>query len=107
VVSAWKVLVESGVPDGAVRPSPCRLDRRRVREAIEDLARQLEALEPRQVEPLLAWLRGWRHHWRESFVTSLGAEGESLIARLEARAPDPNRYLKLRRIAVENLSRVL
>jgi len=27
--------------------------------------------------------------------------------RLEQRAPDPNRYLKLRRIAIENLSRVL
>jgi hypothetical protein len=107
VASGWEVLVQAGVPDGALRPGPRGLDRRRVREAIEDLARHLEALEPRQVEPLLGWLRGWRHHWRSSFVTSLGAEGESLIARLEERAPDPNRYLKLRRIAVENLSRVL
>jgi hypothetical protein len=107
VASAWEVLVEAGLPDGAVRPRPCRLDRPRVREAIGYLAQHSEALEPRQVEPLLAWLRGWRHHWRESFVTGVGADGERLIARLEARAPDPNRYLKLRRIAVENLSRVL
>ncbi len=95
------------MPDGAVRPCPRRLDRRRVRKAIGVLVGHVEALEPRQVEPLLAWLRGWRHHWRDSFAASLGAEGEHLIARLEQRAPDPNRYLKLRRIAIENLSRVL
>jgi hypothetical protein len=107
VTSAWKVLVEAGVPDGAVRPSPGRLDGRRVGEAIRDLSRSLEAVEPRQVELLVAWLRGWRHHWPESFAASPGAEGESLIARLEARALDPDRYLELRRIAIENLSRVL
>jgi hypothetical protein len=107
VASAWEVLVEAGLPDGAVRPGPRSLDRSRVREAIDDLARHPEALAANQIEPLLAWLRGWRHHWRSSFVTSLGAGVEDLITRLEERGPDRNRYLKLRRIAVENLSRVL
>jgi hypothetical protein len=107
VAASWKVLVEAGVPDGAVRLAPARLERQDVSRAIRDLAAAPEAIEPRQVEPLLAWLRGWRRHWPASFAAVLGTEGERLIACLEARAPDTTRYLKLRRIAVENLSRVL
>jgi hypothetical protein len=104
---AWEALLAAGVPDGAIRPCPARLDREAVGKAIRDLSRGRVAVGPRQVEPLLAWLRGWRHHWPRSFSANLGAEGERLIARLETRNPDPDRYLKLRRIAVENLSRVL
>lgn len=101
------MLLEAGVPEGAIRPGSGWLDREGVRQAIHDLARGLEAIEPRQVEPLLAWLRGWRHHWPGSFAATAGSEGEALIAQLEARGPDWNRYLKLRRIALENLSRAL
>jgi hypothetical protein len=36
-----------------------------------------------------------------------GPDGERLIERLEARGFDRDRYLKLRRIAVENLSELL
>jgi hypothetical protein len=107
VAAPWKVLVEAGVPDGAVRFEPARLNRRDVSQAIHELAGAPPMIEPRQVEPLLAWLRGWRRHWPASFASVLGADGERLIGCLEARAPDATRYLKLRRIAVENLSRVL
>jgi hypothetical protein len=107
VTAPWKVLIEAGVPDGAARRAPTRLDRGDVSQAIHDLAAGPEAIEPRQVEPLLAWLRGWRRHWPASFASVLGPEGERLIASLEARAPDATRYLKLRRIAVENLARIL
>jgi hypothetical protein len=107
VTPAWKLVMKAGMPDGAVRPGPVRLDRRRIRIALAELARGIGALEPRQVEPLLAWLRGWQHHWPRSFAEIVGADAEGLIPGLEARRPDPNRYLKLRRIAVENLSRVL
>ena len=103
----WKTLIDAGVPDGAARPASARLDLSRVAEAIRDLEGNAASVEPHQVEPLLAWLRGWRRHWPRSFAASLGAEGNSLIARLEARGFDADRYLKLRRIAVENLSRVL
>jgi hypothetical protein len=64
-------------------------------------------VDARQVEPLLAWLRGWRHHWPRSFAATFGAAGDTLVARLQARGVDPDRYLKLRRIAVENLAAVL
>lgn len=107
MVAQWKVLVEAGVPDGAARVASARLDPRDVGRAVRDLAAGPEAIEPRQVEPLLAWLRGWRRHWPASFASVLGPAGERLIACLEARAPDATRYLKLRRIAVENLARVL
>jgi hypothetical protein len=100
-------LLDAGVPDGPVRPAPARLDRRRVAGAIHDLARDAASVESRQVEPLLAWLRGWRRHWPASFAASLGPDGERLIERLEARGFDRDRYLKLRRIAVENLSELL
>lgn len=100
-------MIDAGVPDGAARPAPTRLDLSRVTKAIRDLGPNAASVEPDQVEPLLAWLRGWRRHWPRSFAASLGADGDSLIARLEARRFDPDRYLKLRRIAVENLSRVL
>jgi hypothetical protein len=107
VAVPWKVLVEAGVPDGAVRFEPARLNRQDVSQAVHDLAAAPESIEPRQVEPLLAWLRGWRRHWPGSFGSVLGPEGDRLIACLETRTPDVTRYLKLRRIAVENLSRVL
>jgi hypothetical protein len=107
VAVSWKVLVEAGVPDDAVRLTAVRFDRQDVSRAVCDWAAGPEAIEPRQVEPLLAWLRGWRRHWPTSFASGLGANGERLIAGLEARAPDATRYLKLRRIAIENLSRVL
>lgn len=105
--TGWKTLLDAGVPDGAARPAPARLDRQRVAEAIHDLARDAASVEPGQVEPLLGWLRGWRHHWPRSFAATLGADGKRLIGALEARGFDPNRYLKLRRIAIENLAGLL
>ena len=77
VAVSWKVLVEAGVPDGAVRFAPARLDRQDVSRAVHDLATAPEAIEPRQVEPLLAWLRGWRRHWPGSFASVLGTDGSA------------------------------
>ncbi len=58
-------------------------------------------------ECLLAWLRGFRQHWPEGFARIVGQVGDDTIARLAVTGFDPNRYLKLRRIAIENLSRML
>lgn len=55
-------------------------------------------------EPLLAWLRGFRQHFPGEFAQLLGTAGEAAITRLEAFPFDSNRYLKLRRIAVEHLA---
>lgn len=74
---------------------------------VSRMSEGLDGLDPSRREPLLAWLRAWKHHWPEQFQRTLGATGERCLARLEAAPMDPNRYLKLRRIAVENLSRLL
>ncbi|MFL6200457.1 MAG: hypothetical protein ACJ76J_14865 [Thermoanaerobaculia bacterium] len=71
------------------------------------MTEDLERLEPSRREPLLAGLKAWKHHWPEQFQRTLGSVGERCLAKLETVPMDPNRYLKLRRIAVENLSRLL
>jgi hypothetical protein len=105
VTDAWSALEGAGLPTGAVRPPPVAFNGPSVRAAVAALAAARISAGDR--EPLLAWLRGWRHHWTASFDATAGAEGLALIARLEAEPYDVNRYLKLRRIAIENLSHVL
>lgn len=105
---AWEILAASGVPAGAIRAAPDRtLEGARLRTALDEVTRRPEALTEREADPLLAWLRGFRQHWPVRFDQILGVAGSSALAALETRRSDPNRYLKLRRIAIENLSRVL
>jgi len=94
--------MEAGLPDGAVRAHPVRFDAERVRAATLEVAES-----PPKATPLLAWLSAWRHHWPEHFEKTLGPTGHATIERLRASLGDPNRYLKLRRIAIANLAKVL
>ena len=95
--------MDAGLPDGAARPPPKGpFDAARVREAVREVA-----AEPGDVAPLLAWLRAWQQHWGSHFRATLGDEGEGIVERLRARLADENRYLKLRRIAIENLAAML
>lgn len=71
------------------------------------VSRQVESLSEVERESLLAFLRAWRQHWRASFEAHAGHDGEALIAVLVKRELDANRYLKLKRIAVEHLAREL
>jgi len=94
----------AGLPDGAVRPAPRGpLEIARIREAVHAVlgSRDLD------VAPLLAWLRAWQQHWGTSFQKTFGEEGREIVDGLRARLGDENRYLKLRRIAIENLAGVL
>lgn len=101
---AWELLKDAGLPDGAIRPAPKRpFDAARVRDAVRAVVNAPGI----DVAPLLAWLRAWQHHWGGSFRATFGAEGEELVERLRAQLRDENRYLKLRRIAIENLAGVL
>ena len=102
---AWKTLAAAGLPDGPPRPRPERLDFTAVRGALAGVDTGL--LDGVQRVTLLAWLEGWRQHWPSSFQRELGATGERLRRALMECAFDANRYLKLRRIAVENLSDAL
>ncbi len=100
---AWKVLLDAGVPAGAIRPPPKGpFDAARVRDAVREVA-----VEAGDVAPLLAWIRAWQQHWGTHFRATFGAEGEEIVQRLRARLDDENRYLKLKRIAIENLAAML
>ncbi len=105
---AWEVLAAAGLPEGAIRrPPQGPLDLSRVRAAVAALAPRCGEIEPWRREPLLAWLRGFQHHWPGRFAAVLGSPGEECLATLSALSGDANRYLKLRRIAIENLSHIL
>ncbi len=104
---AWRILTEAGLPDGALRPAPVTLDAQRLRGALEEVTSGLDQLETRQLELLQAWLKGWRHHWPRRFTEILGRAGDRCYHQVAHAAVDANRYLKLRRIAIENLAQVL
>lgn len=105
---AWKTLAEAGLPEGAPRRPPQRLDFAAVRDAVEALAKtRLSSIDDARRAVLLAWLEAWRHHWPSAFARELGEPGDALRESLRKLPLDENRYLKLRRIAVENLSAVL
>jgi hypothetical protein len=53
---------------------------------------------------LLAWLSAFEHHWPRGFSRVAGTLGRKLLDELSRGTVDPNRYLKLRRIACENLA---
>lgn len=105
----WEALCAAGLPDGAGRSrdgaAAASLDAARA--AVAALSRAPEGLLAWQREPLLAWLRAFAHEFPTRFARELGDDGARLTALLESQALDVNRYLKLRRIAAENLARYL
>ncbi len=104
---SWQLLVDLGLPDGAARPQlQRRFESEAVRAAVFDVARS-DRLTAAMFAPLLAWLRAWRRHWPDRFAEVFGETWRPLLADLEGRLDDENRYLKLRRIAIENLSGLL
>jgi len=64
-------------------------------------------LDEREREALAAWLFAWHHGWPSSFARSFGDEAASVEGWAARQFTDDNRYLKLRRIAMANLSSVL
>jgi hypothetical protein len=104
--SAWDVLTEAGVPDGAARVPPAvSLDAAAIAAALSSIGETADRLRPHERECLAAWLAAFRHHWPDRFTALLGPLGDRVLHRCTAGDFDPNRYLKLRRIATENLAR--
>jgi hypothetical protein len=104
VERAWEVLRAAGVPDGAIRPSPRSLpEAPALRAALQEVLAEEPLTVSRSLEALNAWLAAFRQHWPSRFGAVLGPEGIAAHARLDRLDFDRNRYLKLRRIALENL----
>ena len=95
----------AGLPDGAPRPPPRAADFDAIRKALAAI--DPAALDDVQATVLLAWIKAWSQHWPERFAAEIGADAGRLMSALVARNIDENRYLKLRRIALENLAAFL
>jgi hypothetical protein len=96
---AQSVFRAYGLPDASVAPA-VGATRAHLRAAVVDVLGG--SLSDRDSELLAAWLSAFSHHWPRAFARVLGEEGAALCERCTAK--DANRHLKLRRIAVENLS---
>jgi len=61
----------------------------------------------REGEALAAFVFAWHHHWPRVFSGAFGDAGGGLLTWAGHQFSDDGRYLKLRRIAIENLAHVL
>lgn len=101
-------LVKMGLPWGPpIARDPEAVSLHGARETVRRLAEAPEFPPAGLREPLLAWLSAFRHHWPDTWKRELGAPGVDLLERLSAAPYDANRYLKLRRIAIEALARII
>lgn len=101
---AWQILRDAGLPLAMPVSETVR--------SLEELAaatREAIAQQPvgRDAEALAAFVFAWHQHWPDSFARGLGGDAGSVVAWAARNAVDEDRYLKLRRIALENLARVL
>jgi hypothetical protein len=106
--SDWGTLRSAGVPDGPARPVPrAPIDVAAVRSALARIAEAPGPIDACRGEALLAWVCAFRHHWPTAYEDVVGSSGGRLEAKLQSVCADTNRHLKLRRIAIENLARVV
>lgn len=105
MIDAWETLRAAGVPDGAVRPLCEGYLDATVATALIEVTPAVEGSP--EAEPLLAWLAAFRDHWPTRFGALLGTAGEDALERLQRGTVDRGRYLKLRRIAIDNLAALL
>ena len=100
----WQILRDAGVPlaspRGDARPTAAE-----VRAAVSTVI--AAAVGPRDAEALGAFLLAWRQAWPSSFAGTFGLEAPSIEAWARRQMTDDDRYLKLRRIAIANLSSLL
>jgi hypothetical protein len=102
--SPWQILRDGGLP--------LATDRTNASTTVNELAaatRAAVAENPggRDSEALAAFVFAWHHHWPRVFQGIFGEAGAGLLAWAGQQFSDDGRYLKLRRIAIENLAHVL
>jgi hypothetical protein len=102
---AWQVVVAAGVPLGTSRGEPTASPERLAAAAREAVDR--EPATAREAEALAAWIAAWLHHWPTSFARLLADDAPRLVQWSADHAGPLDGHVKLRRIAIERLSRVL
>ncbi len=101
---AWQILRDGGLPLAIERSGVTRTPGEL---AIAMRAAIAEAPQGRDAEALAAYVFAWHQHWPASFESELGSDTDAVVGWAARNAIDENRYLKLRRIALENLAEVL
>lgn len=101
---AWQILRDGGLP--LALPAS---GRSRSSQELATATRAAIAQQPtgRDAEALAAFVFAWHHHWPGSFEHELGADADAVVAWAARNTLDQGRYLKLRRIALENLAHIL
>jgi hypothetical protein len=104
-MDAWRILHGGGLPLAGRRvdDAPSEPELARATLAVLDAGMPDE----RHADALAAFLRAWQHHFPASFERAFAEEARRVESWADAHVVDRNRYVKLRRIAIENLSRVL
>ena len=104
MVDPWQVLRDGGLPLALPR-TDVKPTARQLAEATLDAI----AVQPRgrDADALTAFVLAWAHHWPTSFAAEFGPNAGTVSAWAAAQPTDADRYLKLRRIALENLASVL
>ena len=104
MASPWRTLRDAGLPLVGERGSPP--GERAVALAVLELLDSREPPGEREQDALVAFVRAFAHHFPATFARAFGSDAARVQAWADASVRDVNRYLKLRRIAIENLSRV-
>lgn len=101
----WQTLRDAGLPLGAPEPA-------RRAPSVDDMMAAVHAAiatQPagRPRDALCAFILAWWRQWPHTFSRAFGASAPSVIAWADAAVTDPNRYVKLSRIAMAHLATVL
>lgn len=107
MANPWNVLRRAGVPLGTCSPEPPVPAPTAPEIAAAVLAAVASSPTGRARDALAAFVLSWRRRWPYTFLRELGTEAAGLVQWAEAATRDPNRYLKLARIATAHLAHIL
>lgn len=104
MLDPWQILRDGGLP-----LSLPRTGRAPTVQELGEATRAAIATSPRgrDADALAAFVLAWAQHWPTSFRAAHGDDAPAVVAWASAHTSDENRYLKLRRIALENLASVV
>jgi hypothetical protein len=101
---AWQILRDGGLPLATERTGQPITAAQLAVATFEVITRHPAG---RDAEALAAFVFAWHQHWPTTFSTELGSDASAVLDWASRNTNDANRYLKLRRIALENLAHVI